>query len=212
MAGKLINTVLKSSAWVIAVMPLSLLFIVWSISTIVAVNRMQAEVAVKARVITKITLLEQSLREFGDEAAEANFERARVNEVRWMYLHSLCKQQMSDVETAASDEPAIRENVEKMSNALARMDKFNLIKSGDAKEIARNEFEFRSSLNDALALTGITVKTVREQMSGLSLSLITKWRQLSALVVVSCMLYFARFEMKLFLDGKTNNLLENNHF
>lgn len=181
---------LKAHLWTKLVLVLPLLFIVWSVSLIFSVNALQRDVAGKVVLINKLNELKLSLREMEKGMAEsAPGKETSAFLQRWQSLTANYRQRASAINP---DEAAsISNSLAEIDSSVATMERaFNRSLSSpnvDAGKGAR-EAEFHAALSRALGEADGAIQSVRGQLSQLSSNLSGKWRQLNALVVISCLL------------------------
>ncbi|MFQ6115435.1 MAG: PAS domain S-box protein, partial [bacterium] len=176
--------------WIWSILVPPLLFIIWSISLIVAVNQKLEVVSCKVGLITKLNMLEKSVRELEGGITESG-PGSTVDslESRWSLLYSNYGARMEAFDLDDISVRDIRLFLIRIDSLVNQMDSHHtsilFSKFGDSR---RAEAEFRAEMNRAINEVKSAVKLIRSHLASLSLDLATKWKQLNVLVLISCVL------------------------
>jgi PAS domain S-box-containing protein len=183
-------TAVKAPLWTRLVLLLPLLFIIWCISLIVSVNQLQTDVTGKVILISKLNGLELSLRDLekGMTDSRPGLEPGAALQ-RWQTLTDGYRRRAAAINQGeAALIPTflarVDSSVREMEQAFNRAFSLPFV---DAERRA-GEAEFRAALNHSIDEVDGAVESLRLRLSQLSTALAAKWRQLNALIVISCLL------------------------
>jgi PAS domain S-box-containing protein len=177
------------SPWTLFVMLLALLFSLWSLTLVSAINQQQRTVGNDVGLITKLSGLEQSIREFGTWITESQQETAAdATEARWRLLYSSYRAQAEAFDPNDSTVQGIQEYLIQIDSSVSRMDKIHASIIGSRSQQAETESlqaEFHAEMNHAIGAVRETVYAIRGRLAIISLDLAAKWGSLRVLAASS---------------------------
>ena len=182
----------KSPLWWWGILVLALLFISWSVSLILSVTRLQDEASRNVALINKFNSVEQTIRTLEDSMA-SNGEHLALSSDSWQQvitsyrtnLQQLTADERSQLGPAA---PILHLDslVAQLNNLYIQIEQEKLAKIKDQTLTRRFQYQIHLAINDFRTV----LQSLRTHQAKVSIALVSKWQELTRLVVISCLLAF----------------------
>ena len=170
-----------SSIWAIVTLVLSLSFVAWSVWLIRGVGHQQRRVESDVRLVSRLTSLEQSVRDL---------RPALDKEKEWPPLYRECQSRMEALRQEDLEFRSLPEHLTRIDFAFREMGNIHrrAMSSPAAPELLHLHSIFDEQADLASADAKATVAAVRQELTVISIALAQKWKYLNLLVGFSCVL------------------------